>query len=118
MTVIHSALRERPWMPSFLDALRKSGSVSAACAAAVISRNTVYTHRRKNRKFASKWDAASNEAYEQQSRAAWESANSDPRIMRVFRKIGIPMPDFRRTGPSELLAYVEAGRRLQYPQMR
>ena len=43
---------------AFLEALRSSGSVTQACAAAEIARCTPYAWRKDDREFAAEWDAA------------------------------------------------------------
>jgi len=45
-------------MEGFLAALRIRGSVTQACKAAMISRNTAYTHYRKRAYFRRRWDRA------------------------------------------------------------
>ncbi len=49
------------WRPAFLAALRVMGSVSAACRAAGISRQTAYSTRRTSESFAAAWDAVLDE---------------------------------------------------------
>ena len=58
---------ERPtdWRPAFLAALRVLGSVSAACRAAGISRQTAYSTRRTSESFAAAWDAVLGERQQQ-----------------------------------------------------
>ena len=52
------------WRPAFVAALRVLGSVSAACRAAGISRQTAYSTRRTSESFAAAWDAVLDERLE------------------------------------------------------
>jgi len=48
----------RDWRWAFLEVLAKSSSVSAACLAAKVSRDTAYKHRERFPRFRAKWDEA------------------------------------------------------------
>lgn len=55
-----SRRRHRQWKPGFLAALAKSRSVTHACEAARISRNTAYDAREPDPEFAAAWDRLIN----------------------------------------------------------
>jgi hypothetical protein len=46
------------WERVFLEALRKTPNVSAACASAGVARKTAYAHRNADPEFAAAWDDA------------------------------------------------------------
>jgi hypothetical protein len=46
------------WSPVFLQVLSETSNVRAACRVAGVSRQTAYTHRRDNKRFAELWDLA------------------------------------------------------------
>jgi hypothetical protein len=50
------------WRGVFVEALRRSGSVAAACRAAGVSRTLVYRERRQSPSFATSWHDAEEEA--------------------------------------------------------
>jgi hypothetical protein len=52
----------RSWRPLFVEALRRSGSVAAACRASGVSRTLAYSERDLSPEFASSWEAAAGEA--------------------------------------------------------
>jgi hypothetical protein len=54
--------RPRSWRGVFVEALRRSGSVAAACRAAGVSRTLVYRERRQSPSFASCWEHAVEDA--------------------------------------------------------
>lgn len=59
---------------AFLDALRKAGNVSEACAAAGIPRRTVYDWRDADAAFAAAWEGALDEAADTMEREAFRRA--------------------------------------------
>jgi hypothetical protein len=67
-----AALR-RPcsWRGVFVEALRRSGSVAAACRVAGVSRTLVYRERRQSPSFASSWSLAEEEAEERLTGFLW-----------------------------------------------
>jgi hypothetical protein len=54
--------RAGSWRGVFVEALRRSGSVAAACRAAGVSRTLVYRERRQSASFATSWYLAEEEA--------------------------------------------------------
>lgn len=72
---------DAPWKPRFLKVLRDTNSVSHACAAVRISRDTAYQHRKDDAAFASAWDQAKHGAVEdleaslfQRAKNGWKNA--------------------------------------------
>lgn len=58
----------------FLDKLRNTCNVRAACQAANISRETVYTHKQDDPEFAAQWEQAEQEAVDLLEAKAWNNA--------------------------------------------
>lgn len=52
----------RDWKPKFIDKLRRTGNISAACHAAKISRAWAYEERKSDAAFAAQWNDALEEA--------------------------------------------------------
>ena len=76
----------RNWKKPFLDTLRNSANVRAACQAAVISRQSAYEARRKDAKFAAQWDEALEDACDVLEARAWKRAEvSDPILMFLLK---------------------------------
>jgi hypothetical protein len=53
-----SLQRAFPWRKSFLSSLAEGAKVVDACRSAGISRNTAYTHLRKDAAFGRQWERA------------------------------------------------------------
>lgn len=62
------------WRAAFLGPLATTGSVSKASALAGVSRETVYYHRQRNRRFKRDWDAALRQHAESRQRRAVAAA--------------------------------------------
>lgn len=80
------------WRPLFLNALRNSGNIRAACQASNIDRSTAYRARERSAEFAAAWDEALEEAIDTLEAAAWQRARDgvvrrEP-IMYQGRKVG------------------------------
>ena len=56
------AVVEQTWRAPFLNALRNSGNVRAACAAVGVSRQYVYAQRVADSEFNAEWDEALKDA--------------------------------------------------------
>lgn len=72
----------------FLDRLRDSGNVRAACQAADVPRRTVYNWRAKWVTFADEWDDALEDACDVLELEAWRRAmkeNSDRLLMFLLK---------------------------------
>src|ERR1044072_370813 len=62
------------WRPLFINALRNSGNIRAACQAAGIARSAVYAARERSAEFAAAGDEALEEAIDSLEAAAWTRA--------------------------------------------
>lgn len=62
------------WRPLFINALRNSGNVRAACQAAGIARSAAYLARERSPEFKAAWDEALEEAVDTLEAAAWMRA--------------------------------------------
>jgi len=62
------------WKPAFLDALRQSGNVRAACQKANITRQAAYSARSKQPTFKLAWDNALADAVDILEMTAWRRA--------------------------------------------
>lgn len=62
------------WRPAFLEALKRTGMVSAAAAAAGVGRRTVYDHRKVDEAFAEQWDDVVEDALEEMEAEAYRRA--------------------------------------------
>ena len=80
--------KAKPKMGLWLDKLRNSGNVRAACKAANVSRSTVYYWRHKYRWFELAWDAAMEDACDILEGVAWERSTvgqSDRLLMFLLK---------------------------------
>jgi hypothetical protein len=80
--------RRRPdWRPPFLDAIRVSGNVRLATAAAGIDRSTPYRRAQRDPKFAEAWAAAEQDAVDTLEAEARRRAlhGSDGLLMFLLR---------------------------------
>lgn len=68
--------RNRDWKKKFLEALKNTANVRAACYAAGIDRVTAYTYRKKDEKFAKEWETSLDEAVDLLEASAWQRAKS------------------------------------------
>jgi hypothetical protein len=78
--------RAFPWRQTFLEALTQNPKVSLACKAASISRNTVYTHLRKDRRFRRQWDHALSQGQDAAHRLHLRRLAADPKFQRLARR--------------------------------
>jgi hypothetical protein len=76
--------RADEWRPIFLEALRNSGNVRAACKAAGLSRQAVYMHRRRSREFAAAWDEAMDDAVDMLEAIAIDRARKQGDTLLIF----------------------------------
>ena len=63
------------WKPTFLEALRQSGNVRAACQKANITRQNAYTAKAKQPVFRKAWDDALADAVDALELTAWKRAH-------------------------------------------
>lgn len=78
----------RNWKPLFIEALRNSGNVRAACQAAAISRETAYKAKRDQPRFAEQWATAIEDAVDALVAVAWQRARtgvSDQVLMMLLK---------------------------------
>jgi hypothetical protein len=73
-----SAQRAFPWRHGFLSAFAKTAKVVDACKSAGISRNTVYTHRRKHAAFSRQWERAFCRGLDARDRAYERAIRTGP----------------------------------------
>jgi hypothetical protein len=59
---------------AFIEALRKTGNISAACRSSRFPRRTAYDRREVDPEFAAAWDAALDEAVDSLEKEAWRRA--------------------------------------------
>jgi hypothetical protein len=103
----HGDVRARArgdWRPKFLEALERTGMVSAAAAAAGIGRRTAYDHRKRDEAFAERWDDVVEDGVDarvQRSAAYVSAARSAAReVQRALQ--GCSMPSGLRNRPEVL----------------
>lgn len=72
------------WQPIFLKVLAKNGNIRGACAAAGISRQVAYEHRRRNKTFGQLWDVALEQAVDALEAIAWKRAMESSDTLVIF----------------------------------
>lgn len=78
------ARRLARWQATFVQALRKSPNVTAACAKARINRTTAYRHREDDETFAAKWDEALDQSVDEVEETAFRIAKEGDNQMIQF----------------------------------
>ena len=81
-----SIQRAFPWRQSLLEALRRNPKIVLACEAANISRNTLYTHLRKDARFRRQWERALDRGFQQRYRAHAVRLAADPHVQRAMSR--------------------------------
>jgi hypothetical protein len=71
------------WHATFIQALRKSPNITAACHAAHVNRTTAYRHR-EDESFAAKWDEALDASVDKVEETAFRMANEGDSGMIQF----------------------------------
>lgn len=85
------AKRRRDWKPAFLKALRDQGTVTAACEAAKISRQTAYRERQANEDFALQWHDVEHQVTDElESKAVEIALSGDTRMLEFLLKARRP----------------------------
>src|SRR6266566_3589894 len=82
-----SLQRAFPWREPLLAALRRNPKMVLACKAANISRNTAYTHLRKDARFRRRWEHALGQGFEARYRAHDRELQADPVFQRAMQRI-------------------------------
>lgn len=82
--------------PTFLDTLRETGKVVAACKVAGISRNSVYMHYRRYGRFRRKWDRALEVAWEVRGEAACQNVIMELERRGWFARLWTSKPEFEK----------------------
>jgi hypothetical protein len=77
----NSVHRAFPWRQSFLSSLSAGANVVTACKAAGISRNSVYTHRRKHAAFSRQWERAFCRGLDARDRAYERAVRTEPEFL-------------------------------------
>jgi citrate lyase beta subunit len=85
----NTAQRASPWREPLLAALRRNPKMVLACKAANISRNTVYTHLRKDARFRRRWEHAIGQGFDAVDRAHWKELAADPLFQRMMQRAGM-----------------------------
>jgi hypothetical protein len=75
-----------PWREPLLAALRRNPKMILACKAANISRNTAYTHLRKDARFRRQWEHALGQGFDEVYRAHEKQLRADPHFQRVMQR--------------------------------
>jgi hypothetical protein len=86
-----SVPRAFPWRKSFLSAIRRSPHVGLACKAAGISRNTVYTHLRKDAAFRRRWERAFERGLDAEFVRSMRELVRDPKVQGLMAPIGVAL---------------------------
>jgi len=79
--------RAFPWRQTFLEQLRRNAKVNLACNAACISRNTVYTHLRRDARFRRQCEHARNQGRDEAYRLHLKRLETDPGYQRILRRV-------------------------------
>lgn len=82
-----SVPRAFPWREPFLNALRQEPQVKLACKAARISRNTAYTHLRKDGRFRRRWELALDQGRDAAYRLHLKRLATDPQYLRALEHL-------------------------------
>ena len=82
-----SLQRAFPWRETFLAALRREPQVKLACKTAGISRNTVYTHLRKDARFRRQWEHALDQGRDAVYRLHLKRLATDPQYLRALEHL-------------------------------
>ncbi|HEY6154626.1 MAG TPA: hypothetical protein VIW07_12875 [Candidatus Udaeobacter sp.] len=79
--------RAFPWREGFLAALRQDPHVKRACKSAGISRNTAYTHLRKDARFRRQWEHALDQGRDAAYRVHLKKLATDPQYQRALERL-------------------------------
>ena len=84
-----SLQRAFPWREPLLAALRRNPKMVLACKAANISRNTAYTHLRKDARFRRRWEHAIGQGFDELYRARDRDLWADPAFQQMLERAGL-----------------------------
>ena len=79
--------RAFPWRETFLAALRRDPQVKLACKAAGISRNTAYTHLRRDARFRRQWEHALIQGEDAAYCLHLKKLATDPQYLRTLERL-------------------------------
>src|SRR5437762_2461027 len=79
--------RAFPWRERLLAALRRNPKVKLACNVAGISRNTAYTHLRKDARFRRQWEHALDQGWDSAYRLHSKKVATDPQFQRALERL-------------------------------
>lgn len=82
-----SPQRAFAWRQLFLAALIKNPQTKLACRAAGISRNTVYTHIRRDARFRRRWERALDQGRDAAYRQHLRGLATDPQYLRTLERL-------------------------------
>lgn len=107
---------KRNWQNAFFASLEETGSVTAACQAAHISREAVYTHKRKDQLFAERWeqalDAGADTLEDEARKRAMDSTANGSHVLIMFLLKGLRPQRWRESratmAPAELNKLIDA----------
>ena len=82
----------RGWKPAFIEALRQSCNVRAACKAVGVDRSTVTKARQRDARFAADWAVAIDDAIDTLRAVAWQRATTggSDRLLEVLLRAYAP----------------------------
>jgi DNA-directed RNA polymerase specialized sigma24 family protein len=82
----NSVQRSFPWRETLLAALRQDPHMNRACKAARISRNTAYTHLRRDARFRRQWEHALTQGEDAAYRLHLKKLATDPQYLRTLER--------------------------------
>ena len=83
--------RAFPWRKSFLSSLAEGAKVVDACRSAGISRNTVYTHLRKDAAFRRRWERAFERGLDAEFVRSMRELVRDPKVQGLMAPLGVAL---------------------------
>lgn len=92
------------WHRLFLEALRADPSVTRACRAAGISRNSAYAHMRKNLAFRGRVESAVEQGRESAYRAHLNVLKTDPSFRRSMNRTMSAIEQWERRAQQSITA--------------
>lgn len=107
---------KRQWENAFFTALEETGSVTASCEAAKISRVQVYAHKRNDSAFSERWeqalDAGADTLEDEARNRAMDSTANGSHILIMFLLKGLRPQRWRESratmAPAELNKLIDA----------